>query len=286
MKLGRLFAGSLLALGVSASVAFAQSTGPAPGGGSTAPTPGGGASGGSATPTVPTDLDLPLEKPEYQGPPIPPAPTPPPPPPDDPRDTPPPTIYGEEIVSENDTLIYVIDRSGSMDWDEASYVDLDGRRRTGTRMERAKAEISRSIMGLSQNFRFNIVGFDCGTVQWRSNMVPADDANKQSALAWVRRLEPQGATGTGPAVALGLRNRDNKLVVLLTDGAPNCGVPEYDNSWSYSENNTMNGHRRMISNANTQGAKINVFGIAASGTYRRFCQNVASDSGGSYTDVP
>lgn len=33
---------------------------------------------------------------------------------DDPRDTPPPTIYGEEIPTENDTLIYVLDVSGSM----------------------------------------------------------------------------------------------------------------------------------------------------------------------------
>lgn len=285
MQLTRRLVGSLLVLALSATTTFAQSTGPAAGGGGSSAGPGG-ASGGSGTPTIPTDLDLPMEKPEYQAPPTPPAPTPPPPPPDDPRDTPPPTIFGEEIVSENDTLIYVIDRSGSMDWDNASYVDVDGHRRTGTRMERAKAEISRSILGLSQNFRFNIVGFDCGTVQWQSSLVPANDGNKQSALAWVRRLQPQGATGTGPAVALGLRNRENKLVVLLTDGAPNCGVPEYDDSWSYSESNVMNGHRRMISTANTQGAKINVFGIAASGTYRRFCQNVASDSGGSYTDVP
>ena len=201
-------------------------------------------------------------------------------------DTPPPTIYGEEIVSENDTLIYVIDQSGSMDWDPGSYVDVDGRRRNGNRMERAKAEISRSILGLSENFRFNIVSFDCSTRQWRGNIVPANDGNKQSALGWVRALQPIGATGTGPAVALGLRNRDNKLVVLLTDGAPNCGVPEYDDSWSYSESRVMEGHRRVIRNANTQGAKINVFGIAASGTYRRFCQNVAGDSGGSYTDVP
>jgi len=48
----------------------------------------------------------------------------------------------------------------------------------------------------------------------------------------------------------------------------------------------MDGHRAMIRRNNTQGATINVFGISASGSYRAFCQAVASDSGGSYFDVP
>lgn len=267
----------------------------------TSSSPGAGHSTG-ASPSSPTsspaaDLDLPLERPVYQppAPPTPtpgpapvPAPTPPPPPPDDPRDGPPPTIFGEEIVSENDTLVYVIDRSGSMEEDEQSYVDLDGRRRAGNRMERAKVEISRSILGLASNFRFDIVGYDCATVVWRGQLVPADDANKQSALAWVRALEPQGATGTGPAVSLGLATRENRLVVLLTDGAPNCGVPVYDDTggWDVHTWEVIGAHRRMIRSNNTQGARINVFGIAAWGIYRRFCQDVASDSGGSYTDVP
>jgi hypothetical protein len=42
----------------------------------------------------------------------------------------------------------------------------------------------------------------------------------------------------------------------------------------------------MIRDANTQGASVNVFGIAASGSYRAFCQGVASDNGGQYFDVP
>ena len=50
--------------------------------------------------------------------------------------------------------------------------------------------------------------------------------------------------------------------------------------------NGASGHRSMIRNANSQGATINVFGIAASGSYRAFCQGVAADSGGAYFDVP
>ena len=205
-----------------------------------------------------------------------------------PRDTPPPVLYGEEIVAENDTLIYVIDRSGSMAWDNLAFIGLDGQARTGCRMDRAKVEISRSIMGLSANFKFNIVAYDCMLYLWRNGLSPADDMAKQAALGWVNMLIPQGATATGPAVSLALGDRTNHTIALITDGAPNCGVPAYQpfytSGW-FDENAAIGQHRQMISSNNAQGARINVFGIAASGSYRNFCQVVAADSGGSYTDV-
>jgi hypothetical protein len=230
----------------------------------------------------PSDLDLPMQAPVYVNPnptptpPPPTTPTPTPPPADDPRDMPPPVIFGEEIDSETDTLYYVIDISCSMGWDNRSYTTLDGQLAMGLRIDRAKCELSRSVLGLSSNFSFNIVAYDCGTRMWRSTLQEANDANKAAALAWINALMPVGATGTGPAMALGLADKMNMSVVLLTDGAPNCGVPDY----------SIPAHRTMIRAANTQAATINVFGIAASGEYRTFCQNVAADAGGAYFDVP
>lgn len=289
----KLWCGLALSLLWGSSVA-AQTT--------TSPTPGSAGSGLQ----VPVDLDLPLQKPHFlpaiPQPPLPPQPRTPglnlppspgptstptstPPTPDDPTDAPPPIIYGEEIGAETDTIVYVIDQSGSMGWDVQSYLTMDGQRATGPRMDRAKLELSRSIMGLAPNFRFDIVSYDCATRLWASGLREANDANKSSALAWVARLTPIGATGTGPAVSLGLSvDRTNLSVVLLTDGAPNCGVPESQGAFESPEITAS--HRRMISGANGQGAKISVFGIAASGTYREFCQNVAADSGGAYFDVP
>ena len=230
---------------------------------------GGPTGGGPVTPPPGAELDLPLTHPgEGQ-----PLPTPVDPPVEPPEELP-PVIYGEEIPAEDDTIYYVLDISGSMDWDPASYTTLDGQVRTGPRIDRAKAELARSILGLSQNFRFNIIAYDCSTLRWRPSLQPADDANKQAALAWSLALYPRGATGTGPATALGLGDKENKTVVLLTDGAPNCGA------------SSMSGHRSMIQAANTQGARVHVFGIAASGSYRAFCQGVAADNGGAYHDVP
>lgn len=225
------------------------------------------------------DLDLPIllenykpEPPKPQMPPVPtPQPSPPPsptddpkdvPPPavDDPRDEPPPVFYGEEIDVETDTLIYVIDVSGSMS-------------REG-RLDRAKLELKRSIAGLSPTLNFNVISYACSMKSWRPAMVPASNGNKASAIAWTQGLIDYGSTGTGPAVSLALSDKQCDSVVLLTDGAPNCGARDID------------GHRRMISAANTQGATINVFGIDARSVYREWCQQVAADSGGSYFDVP
>jgi hypothetical protein len=274
MKLIRTLVLTTCTMALASGAAFAQSGGPmgGPGTGTGTPiTPGGSTGGGNA------DMDLPVEPAVLNDPNAlqPPAPiTPDDDDGDDPNDTPPPVIYGEELDSENDTIFYVMDQSCSMGWDNQSYTTPDGNTASGPRIARAKAELARSIMGLSDNFLFNVIAFDCGTRQWSQSMQEANDGNKNSAITWVMALQPIGATGTGPPTSLALGDKDNMMVVLLTDGAPNCGA------------NGLNGHRSMIRSANTQGATINVFGIAASGSYRAFCQGVAGDAGGSYFDVP
>jgi hypothetical protein len=208
------------------------------------------------------DLDLPILPDHYDPTNPPPAPAPPSPPDDtdDPRDEPPPVFYGEEIESENDTLCYVIDLSGSM-------------KRAG-RLERAKKELTKSILGLSPNVRFNIVAYTCAVKQWRPALVPATEPNKAAAVEWVAALAASGGTGTGPAVALALNDKSCLAIALLTDGAPNCGAVDPD------------GHRRMIDICNSQRASVSVFGVDASGTWREFCIAVARDGNGNYYDVP
>ena len=179
---------------------------------------------------------------------------------DDPRDEPPPVFFGEEIDSENNTLVYVLDCSGSM--------------RQEQRLIRAQRELSRSIAALSANFRFNVVVYWCEVRAWSMTALPANEANKASASTWACKWGAGGGTATGPAVALGLWDTTVQAVALLTDGMPNCGAPGRE------------GHRQMIRAKNVQGATINVFGVSASGEWRAWCQAVAADSGGRYVDVP
>jgi hypothetical protein len=227
------------------------------------------------------DIDLPVTAPTVvaQTPPKPPTP-PPPPPPTNPPDKPPPTIYGKPLQSENGTIFYVIDVSGSMGWDMGQYTAPDGSTQTGDRLDRAKAALTVSVMSLPSNFQFNMMSYDCGTYPWMGGFVPANDANKQAAQSWISQLQPQSATGTGPAVVAALAVPNNKLVVLLTDGAPNCGAGDQS-----GDDSCIAAHLQMINSGNTQHAVINVFGISATDQFQTFCMNVASNNGGTYTDV-
>ena len=185
-----------------------------------------------------------------------------------------PTIYDEEIPTKSDSIIYALDVSGSMGWDSRSYTGLDGSTQYGTRMDRAKVELIKSIQALSREFEFNCLAFDCSIYRWSAQKQRAEPGPKAAAVAWVGQLQPMGATGTGPAVASALSDKTNFTVVLLSDGAPNCGA------------SGAAGHLRMIQAANTQGAVIHTFGIACYGSFEQFMREIASTSGGRYIPVP
>lgn len=201
------------------------------------------------------------------------------PPPEDGEDKP-PTIYGVEIKSENDTVFFVIDVSGSMGLERRRFVTWTNEVRMGDRLDRAKNELGRAIATLPESFRFNALAYDCTSAAWRAELAPATEPNKIDATAWVNGLVPGGGTGTGPAVAQALGARETRLVVLLTDGDPNC----YLGSASGSLGDPAE-HRRLIRQANEQQAAVNVFGIGATGQFERFCQAVANENHGTYTEV-
>jgi len=218
---------------------------------------------------------------------------------DDPRETPPPTFYGEDINVESDSVVYVFDLSGSMNQISGAYEAPDGSQQSGRRYASARSELVKSLRGLGSNFRFNIVVFDCKVASWAPQLMQASNKNKKSAEIWIRKTASRddgflglgqhkkgswggdpyvggvwgGQTATGPAVVFGLKWRQNKKIILLTDGAPNC-------PWGQPDQ-----HLSAILKGNVQGATIDVFGISAKGVYRAFCQRVAALSGGSYHDV-
>ena len=194
------------------------------------------------------EIDLPIEKPK---------------PLDLPEEEDGPTFYGEDLSSDSESLVFVVDFSCSM-W--------------GSRIAKAKAEVTKAINSLTSNFKFSVVTFMCSVKVWQNQLVEATDQNKQSAASWVNGQSPGGATGTGPAVKTALQiDKDNKLVVLLTDGAPNC----LGGGWG-----TTSDHLNMILQANTQKAKVDVFAIQPySDSYRQFCKDIAAKTGGKYKEV-
>ncbi|MCW8138893.1 MAG: VWA domain-containing protein [Planctomycetota bacterium] len=245
-----------------------------------------------------SDLDLPVMVPVYDPNPkpkpshtipgdfMPPPPRdfPLPPRPDggDPRDEPPPVFFGEEIDSNTNSIIYVIDNSGSMTLSVEPFTDETGEVvRNGNRLDRAKAELRRSISSLPDTFFFNVIFYDECTLSCWSNKQRATSANKQYAFSWIAGVQPAGWTNTGMAVSQALRDKDNRSIVLLSDGSPNF----LDCAMHYV--GTFDQHRDLIRNENTQGATINAFGIGIASDIdaRSFMLAVAADNRGSYVEV-
>ena len=112
--------------------------------------------------------------------------------------------------------------------------------------------------------------------------VPASEVNRKAAKAWLNNLEPDGGTPTGPAVQKGLSlSNDDKVIILITDGAPNVEIGD----WSESAAN-IEAHRHYINASNRKREKIHVFLISPwEAKFKKFGLDVAGDSGGNYAEV-
>ena len=184
--------------------------------------------------------------------------------------------------------MFVVDISGSMGAQGISYTHpISGQTMIGSRLDRAKSEMIRTIMALPTYWKFNMTKYECTVGAFRPTTVEATDGNKLLARDWIMLLRPMGGTNTSDGCIRGLEcDRENELLVLLTDGAPNCNCP-----WNYPNGgdpwlNCVLWHQARIISANTQGAVINTFGIGVyGGYYEQFLMNLAMQTGGTYTSI-
>jgi len=113
------------------------------------------------------------------------------------------SFYG--IRARGQFFIYVVDRSESM-------VD-------GERLERAKEELRRSVMGLRDPQRFHVIFYNHEPLSMPGGMPrSADLGSKSQFLAWLNLIEPDGETDPRSALAQALSLRPD-AVFLLSDGA-------------------------------------------------------------------
>lgn len=211
------------------------------------------------TPADPHLRDVPVET------------APPPPPPNDTEEKP-VLFFGQEVKSEDRTVFFVVDVSGSMAYEH--------------RLEHAREELARSISGLGPEWSFGIEAYDCSAYPWHGMALErATVEAKTDAVAWVSALKPGGGTGTGYVLADALKRVRARLFVLLTDGMPSCVLNALDGT-----DTDCDKHRALIKAANgARGdpARIDVFGmgVPGSGPFRAFVRGVAEDASGIYVDV-
>jgi hypothetical protein len=233
---------------------------------------------------VERDIDLPIEAPAHfvpaaQKPPAPPAPAPTASQPVD--SSVPATFFGHDIQNTG-SIVYVVDQSGSMCLQVAPFTNQNGQVVTGgCRMDRAKAELIKSITALPASFIFDVIFYDECVRPWQSSSVPASAANKALAITYITAQQPMGFTNTGLGVATALQDKSNKSVVLLSDGEPNF----LDCACNYV--GTYDQHEQIIKQANSQNARIDCFGIGVTGDAdaMNFMIAVAAQNSGTYVNI-
>jgi uncharacterized protein YegL len=114
----------------------------------------------------------------------------------------------------NKDIIFVIDKSGSMD---------------GLKIEQVKVAFSSIIDDLPEDDNFNVVFFD-DDIDPRSDVImPATEANKNNSASSVLDTHASGGTNINGALIeavemFGVESENVPIVVFLTDGEPTEGV--------------------------------------------------------------
>lgn len=109
------------------------------------------------------------------------------------------------IRAEGQLFVYVVDCSGSM-------IDED-------RLDRAKAELRRSINALQSPQRFKVIFYNDHPLPMPGELPkPADYPSKAQLSRWMNLVEPEGPTDPRSSLSLALAMKPD-AVFLLSDGA-------------------------------------------------------------------
>lgn len=128
------------------------------------------------------------------------------------------TYFG--TAAEGDRFVYILDMSSSMNL-SSSEPTSTAATRSGTRFERAAAELLRSISQLKPDQSFYVVLF---SNQMRPmfddetpHMLPATAENQQRLREWITAIEPLGSTRPRDAIRLAISLAPS-AIFMLSDG--------------------------------------------------------------------
>jgi hypothetical protein len=170
------------------------------------------------------------------------------------RDVPPwrqTSFFG--IKARGQFFVYVVDCSGSM-------IDED-------RLARAKEELRRSVRGLQEPQRFQVIFYNDQPIAMPGGLPrSADLLSKNQFLAWLRLIEPDGGTDPRSAMGMALALRPD-AVFLLSDGEYPAGAAD------------------AITAKNSRKIPIHCVDLSG-GTGGDQLQQIARESGGHYISRP
>jgi hypothetical protein len=114
-----------------------------------------------------------------------------------------------DLESAGMKVVYVLDRSESM---QARHAEARNR------LERVKAELTRSVGDLASDMQFFVIFFNHNALAMPAEkMQPATLENKRKYLEWCAKMKPGGATDPRDALQRALDLKPD-VIYLLTDG--------------------------------------------------------------------
>ncbi|MCI0650826.1 MAG: VWA domain-containing protein [Planctomycetes bacterium] len=128
--------------------------------------------------------------------------------------------YGLEVTGKH--VVFLIDGSASMKL-EITVPDHKGGETTLVRMALAREELAAALSKLPPDVEFNVVIFQEGVKPLWPVMQKATGANIDRANAFVRSIEPGGATNIFDALELAMKLKYIETIFLLSDGDPTAG---------------------------------------------------------------
>jgi Ca-activated chloride channel family protein len=136
-------------------------------------------------------------------------------------------------------IVFVLDNSGSM--------------RQDNKMKQAKDALTFCLRSLNEGDRFGLVVFSSSIEKYADRLIPMGESEKEKAVSYVARIEPQGGTNINEALLAGLSMFEKsdrlRMIVFLTDGLPTVGVTD------------PNLVVRNVTTANSLGVRLFNFGV-------------------------
>lgn len=170
------------------------------------------------------------------------------------------------IPIRSDRVIYVLDRSGSMDEPFAR----SGR----TRFQHVRSEWTESVAALPDGARTNLVLFADASVAWKREMVTLEGSTRAKMLGFLgSRPIASGATNLWAGLASALRDPDVETVVLLTDGQPTVG--------SHTSTRAILGALRRT--LEMRGVVVHTVSVIG---HSDLLMKIAEQTGGQYRELP
>lgn len=125
-------------------------------------------------------------------------------------------MFGKEIDPNDNTILFVLDVSGSM----KESCGVSGPDAGLSKLEYARKELARVIRNLPSETKFNIIAFSSDVRQWSKTFAPAKPGNQKDAVRFLDSLVPSGETYMTKAFETAFESGGPEAIYFISDGKP------------------------------------------------------------------